>query len=214
MSDPIDASLRSVALSIIQRLLPERGSWPTRLVTDRYYNPSQRVHLSGRPVRDVLSAIDQDGHEVPYLLSADGVLILNPEPFPTNYGWAGCRRVLQYVDVEYGYGLTDLPVDVAHAVDILTAELVKANSGDAGCRLPKRVTSVSRQGVSWTLLDPQDFLEQGRTGIYEIDLILSSRSRGRKQVARARVLSPEFRPPVRLASQVVDPHEVPIRTLG
>jgi hypothetical protein len=34
------------------------------------------------------------------------------------------------------------------------------------------VTSVSRQGVSYTILDNQEFIDELRTGLYEIDLFL------------------------------------------
>ena len=40
------------------------------------------------------------------------------------------------------------------------------------CELPQRVTSVSRQGVSYTILDNQEFIDELRTGLYEIDLFL------------------------------------------
>ena len=65
------------------------------------------------------------------------------------------------------------------------------SSRGGDCSLPERVTSVSRQGMSWTLLDPQDFLESGRTGIYEIDLMLASLNPARA-LARPRVFSPDL----------------------
>ena len=42
------------------------------------------------------------------------------------------------------------------------------------CTLPERVTSVTRQNVSWTLLDNQDFIDELKTGIYTVDLFLKS----------------------------------------
>jgi hypothetical protein len=50
----------------------------------------------------------------------------------------------------------------------LAEEYLKAYQGKSGA-LPERVTSVSRQGASWTILDPQDFLKDGLTGIGPID---------------------------------------------
>jgi hypothetical protein len=76
----------------------------------------------------------------------------------------------QCVTVQYGYG-TGAPPGGRHAAAKLAAEMISARRGEQ-CRLPERVTSVSRQGMSWTLLDPQDFLKDGRTGIYDIDLLL------------------------------------------
>jgi hypothetical protein len=54
----------------------------------------------------------------------------------------------------------------------LAIEFARLWSGDADCELPQRVTSVSRQGVSYTILDNQEFIEELRTGLYEIDLFL------------------------------------------
>ena len=41
------------------------------------------------------------------------------------------------------------------------------------CKLPDRITSINRQGVSWTVLDPLDFLEKGLTGLGSVDQWIS-----------------------------------------
>jgi hypothetical protein len=56
----------------------------------------------------------------------------------------------------------------------LANELIWADTGDSRCALPQRVTNISRQGVSATILDPQDFLENGKTGIYVVDLFIKA----------------------------------------
>jgi hypothetical protein len=75
------------------------------------------------------------------------------------------------------------------AARILATEFIKLWSGD-DCALPQRVTSVTRQGVSYTILDSQDFLDDMRTGIYSIDLFLKSVNPDKAR-ARARVFSPD-----------------------
>ena len=50
----------------------------------------------------------------------------------------------------------------------LAVEYGKAAQGNP-CALPERITSVTRQGVSWTVLDPQDFLDKGYTGMSRVD---------------------------------------------
>lgn len=62
----------------------------------------------------------------------------------------------------------NLPPGADRAAFRLAQEYVKAASGQA-CALPERVTSINRQGASWTILDPQDFLKDGLTGIGPID---------------------------------------------
>lgn len=61
------------------------------------------------------------------------------------------------------------PATSKTAMSKLTAELVKLRTGDKTCELPSRVQSVARQGVSFTLLDPMTFLDEGKTGVYLID---------------------------------------------
>lgn len=95
----------------------------------------------------------------------------------------------QCMVVRYAYG-SGVPAGGKNAVVKLAEQLLEAGRGGE-CSLPERVTSVSRQGMSWTLLDPQDFLSQGRTGIYEIDLLLSSLNPARA-LARPRVFSPDL----------------------
>jgi hypothetical protein len=56
----------------------------------------------------------------------------------------------------------------------LAIEFARLWQGDENCELPQRVTSVSRQGVSYTILDNQEFIDELRTGLYEIDLFLKT----------------------------------------
>lgn len=76
-----------------------------------------------------------------------------------------------YLELEYG---TNPPTMGKLAVSKLACELQKACDGDSTCELPSRVTSVARQGVTLAILDPQDFLDGGRTGLYEVDLFLKA----------------------------------------
>ena len=71
------------------------------------------------------------------------------------------------VRVHYRVG-NNLPPGAPAQALRLAEEYVKASTGQA-CSLPERVTSINRQGVSWTILDPQDFLKDGLTGIGPID---------------------------------------------
>lgn len=57
-----------------------------------------------------------------------------------------------------------------YATGILAAEFYRAIAGDKRCRLPERVTAVTRQGVSFQM--PADIFADGRTGIREVDTVL------------------------------------------
>lgn len=88
-------------------------------------------------------------------------------------GYVGCACGTsgRIVRVHYKTG-NNLPPGADSAALKLADEYVKAATGQ-DCALPERITSVSRQGASWTLLDPQDFLKDGLTGIGPIDAWLS-----------------------------------------
>jgi hypothetical protein len=51
------------------------------------------------------------------------------------------------------------------AVGVLACEIAKSCAGQ-DCDLPERVTSITRQGVSFTVNDPKEFLDNGLTGLY------------------------------------------------
>lgn len=65
----------------------------------------------------------------------------------------------------------DPPAMGVSAAAALGAELAKMRSGLAH-RLPQRLQTVTRQGVTVAVLDPQTFLSEGLTGLYDVDLFL------------------------------------------
>ena len=94
------------------------------------------------------------------------------------------------IALTYGW---PVPASLTRAAAILAMEFVKACNGDGTCRLPLGTQSVVKQGISIELSDPQIFLEDGRTGIYEVDLAI--RVVNPHGITRsALVRSPEVRP--------------------
>lgn len=69
--------------------------------------------------------------------------------------------VLQGYPVPDGGGL---------AAGLLACELAKACTGADGCRLPKRVQTITRQGVTVGFQDNFEGIGKMQTGIYEVDL--------------------------------------------
>jgi hypothetical protein len=72
------------------------------------------------------------------------------------------------VSLTYGREPPQIALDAAAE---LACELIKARIGQA-CRLPQRMTSLTRQGVSMSFIDPMSFFKEGRTGIYLLDLAI------------------------------------------
>lgn len=82
----------------------------------------------------------------------------------------------------------------------LAMEFTKGWEGDPDCVLPERVTSINREGISYTILDNQAFLDDLKTGIYDIDLFLKA-----VNPDKARRPSKVFTPEGRKGYQVVRP---------
>jgi len=144
-------------------------------------SPAARLRLRGRPVHIVQEMRNRDGQIIDpslyYLVDHSTIQSVRGAP------WTPCD-----VEVTYSYGVEPPPMG-KQAARILALEFIKLWSGE-DCALPQRVTSVSRQGVSYTILDSQDFLDDMRTGIYSIDLFLKSVNPDKAR-SRARVFSPD-----------------------
>lgn len=77
------------------------------------------------------------------------------------------------VSLDITVGLS-VPVLGVRASAELACEVVKAITDDADCRLPSRVTSLVRQGVSVAMAEPGVFFAEGRTGLYLVDLFIAT----------------------------------------
>jgi len=129
-------------------------------------SPESRIRLRGRPVTKVHSIRRRDG----LVLDPSSYYLVDHSTIQAAVGvpWTPCN-----LEITYSYG-TYPPTMGRMAARTLAIEFAKLYSGDDDCALPQRVTSISRQGVSYTLLDSQDFIEEMRTGIYMVDLFLKS----------------------------------------
>ena len=65
------------------------------------------------------------------------------------------------------------PAGIATLTGLLAKEFETA-CGGGKCRLPRNVTQVSRQGVSYQIYDPTAIYAAGKTGLPEIDMWLAS----------------------------------------
>lgn len=151
--------------------------------------PTYRIALPDYPVTAVASvaeqrlpteAVELDGSEWRLVNGrwlerlADGQRV----------AWVGYDLVVSYT---YGQGPPD--GGVRAAVEY-ASQLQLAAAGDGACQLPKRVQSITRQGVTMAFLDPGDYLDQGRTGVPSVDQWLASVNPGGLR-QRPRVWSPD-----------------------
>lgn len=156
--------------------------------------PSCQVYLPG-PVASVTS------------VTVDGVVV-DPATYRVDNncwlvrtGTGNCWPDQQDYDLDTGDGTfivvyergTALPVALAAGAGTLACEYAKACQGQA-CRLPAYITNLSRQGVDFQAVDPMSLLENGFTGLWEVDgLIRDLNPYG--QTHRPRLLTPDLVPP-------------------
>lgn len=136
--------------------------WGAFLVNPEDWD-ARRIRLSGTPVREIISITSLGSGEA---LTPQEYAIENRAFLRLSGGMA------KGVSVSYRYGQAP-PVSGRMAAIALARQFFYLWSGrEDQCALPDRITSVSRQGVSWVLLDNQDFLDELKTGIYAVDLFL------------------------------------------
>jgi len=142
---------------------------------------SSRIRLRGRPVTKIHTIRDRSGN----IISPSKYYLVDHSTIQASLGvpWTPCN-----IEITYSYGV-EPPTLGKMAARTLAIEFAKLWSGDV-CDLPQRVTSISRQGVSYTLLDSQDFVEELRTGLYAVDMFLKSVNPDKAR-AKARVFSPD-----------------------
>lgn len=165
-------------------------------------SPSTRLRLRGRPVIKIDSVRDRTG----MIVDPSNYYLVDHSTLQARSGtaWAPCN-----IEVTYTYG-SPPPASGKAAARTLATEFIKLWSGNDDCALPQRITAISRQGVSYTVLDNQDFIDELRTGLYVVDLFLKS-SNPDKARAKARVFSPDvprarrhISKPLSLAPSILD----------
>lgn len=145
-------------------------------------SPDSRIRLRGRPVTKIHSIRNRLGK----ILDPSSYYLVDHSTIQIKAGtpWTPCNT-----EITYSYG-TPVPIAGKMAARILAIEFARLWGGDDDCALPQRVTSVARQGVSYTILDNQEFIDELRTGVYSIDLFLKTANPDNAR-RRSKVFSPD-----------------------
>lgn len=179
------------------------GTWVPYLFNGTWYNcncagpcscdPRCQIRLMG-PVDSVTEvtiggiAVNPDTYRVDdktWLVRTDGLCWPTSVDMDTDDG----ANVLV---VTYVRGNTPPPA-LLRAASTLACEWGKACTG-AECRLSNRVTTLARNGVTIEMASPDELLDGGMTGIWEVDSVVRALNpRGR--VERARIFAPELNVP-------------------
>lgn len=93
--------------------------------------------------------------------------------------WPSCQDLTldttedRTFSIRYAYGAMPPPAGRT-AAKRLACELYQSCIPAGNCSLPKRVSTLTRQGVSVGFVDPFEFFSEGRLGIYEVDAFLTA----------------------------------------
>jgi hypothetical protein len=148
------------------------------------------IILPGYPVASITS-VKIDGvvrNAAGYKIQDRQRLVWVPLTGDTRTGWPCCQRVelpttaADTWEVVYGWGAAPPSIGARFAA-ALACQLYKTIAADPvdreGCRLPQRITSITRQGITIAVLDSFQVFKDGLTGLPEIDLWISSDRRAR-----------------------------------
>jgi hypothetical protein len=164
----------AIIYSHIDETLPLVKPWATN---------ETRIRLRGQPVQEVHAVRNANGG----IVSPDTYYVVDHSAV---YFYRPALIIPADIEITYTYG-TNPPLLGKMAARRIATEFIKLWMGHEDCALPERVTSVTRQGVSYTVLDSQDFLEEMRLGIYEIDLFLKTVNPNKAQ-KRSKVYTPDL----------------------
>lgn len=165
------------------------------------------ITLGGAPVTEIIQ-VKQDGvvlQPSQYRVDDYRYLVRLPDADGSRPGWPCCQDpALDDTQpgtwsVTFAYG-TPPPAGGVRAAARLGCEIAMACTPElvGRCRLPARTTAVLRQGVNTTMVDPKDFIDNGRTGLPDVDLwIKSVNPAGLRR--RAQAMSPDIDRRVRRA---------------
>ena len=86
---------------------------------------------------------------------------------------AGVRAALGSWCITYQYG-KPVPNGGRYAAAKFACQIALNDCGAEGCILPQRLKELTREGIAMAFADPLEFLDEGKTGIYEVDLWLQT----------------------------------------
>lgn len=152
-------------------------------IVEPWVSAETRIRLRGQPVQEIVTVRNINGG------------IVNPSSYyivdhSTIQFSEGALIVPADIEISYTYG-AQAPTLGKMAARRVAIEFIKLWEGLDDCALPSRVSQVTRQGVTYTVLDSQDFLQEMRLGIYEIDLFLKTVN-PHKANKRSKVFSPDI----------------------
>lgn len=174
------------------------------------HGPS-KITLGAFPIREIVE-VEIDGEILDpseYRILNRRYLVRMADADGKRQNWPRCQRLDLPLGEEGTWGVHFLygqtpPQPGVDAASLYAVEWAKACGDSAGeCKLPARVQSIARQGVTMVIGDPRTFLESGLTGLGPVDSWIAAERRGRRSfgfVNPDAVLCDQF--PARIGGEV------------
>lgn len=180
------------ALDFTSRTLARsRTPWTPALIGGKWYNLTcsscrgssatadlhawQGVSLP-RPLHEV-TAVWVNGEKLEsgqYVVIEGVVYPAGDTVFPENQDLSGNYHTdTNTFAIEFTHGTTP-PMAGQIAAGVLSLEIMRSLCKDTGCKLPERLQSITRQGVTMGFVDTFEGLEDGKTGLWLVDSWVSS----------------------------------------
>lgn len=182
--------------------LSRRANWEPVLIGGRWFNMG--CSSCGRscacdapyslavpgPVADVIE-VEIDGDTLPpenYRVEGRFIIRQDGGSWPTYQDRSLPDGSEGTWSITYNKGIA-VPVGGQIAAGVLALEIMRALCDDSECKLPERVQTITRQGVTMAMMDTFEGLDEGRTGLWLVDSWVSSVTRPRRG---GTVSSPDF----------------------
>lgn len=117
-----------------------------------------------------------------YQLQGAGLLVrIDGQPWPSTQDLSIAAGQPDTWSITYLDGIA-VPGVLNDAAGIYACQVARARTGGT-CRLPNRVQSVTRQGVEIQYVDSENYLDENRTGVAEVDQLIATVNPNRLQRA-------------------------------
>lgn len=177
-----------------QRTWGRWGWWPYGSLMDNWLYPPMNMFVA-TSLQPMAIQLPRDSITEVTQVTVDGTVLdpslyrLTPSSFLERLDRQPWTLSNDSVVASYNFGKPP-PQGGIDCCVVLAGEFAKSDLGKP-CKLPDRVTSITRQGISFAVVDPMTFLPRSQTGIYRVDIWLQAVNPGGR-AKRATVWSPDI----------------------
>lgn len=135
-----------------------------------------KLYLKHRPIRNIIEIVENG-----VVLPPESYTIRERAFLRKRNGSVWSMSPTKELAVTYEYGANPPSIGIDEAIK-LADQFMLYEMGSDECILPDNVTSVERQGVSISVINPTDIIQSGFTGIRSVDMFIKTYNPDRARV--------------------------------